>query len=249
MIEGDHMLDDGNVNQGPSPLYAKVKRYLLDGMESGTMAPQSKLPSEHELVRLLGVSRMTVNRALRELADKGLVTRVPGVGTFVADPKPHPGLVEIVDIAEEIESRGHRHSARVVELDSVKAPARVAEAMGFKRGQKLFHSLIVHSENGTPVQLEERFVNPAIGPAYLDQDFTRITPYQYLQSTRGFTDAEHTIVAVRPEPTVQELLGISADEPCLRIIRRTWVSGVPGTFNYLTYPSSRYVLGARISSH
>jgi DNA-binding GntR family transcriptional regulator len=63
-------------------------------------------------------------------------------------------------------------------------------------GVALFHSLIVHYENDIPVQLEDRLVNPDIAPLYLQQDFTKTTPFAYLTQLAPLTAGEHTIEAV-----------------------------------------------------
>ena len=67
------------------------------------------LDVEAELVAQFGFSRMTINRALRELTDEGLLVRLQGVGTFVAEPKGQSALFEIRSIADEIAARNHQH--------------------------------------------------------------------------------------------------------------------------------------------
>ncbi|TJV68632.1 MAG: GntR family transcriptional regulator [Mesorhizobium sp.] len=87
------------------PLYEKVKDYVLGNIGSGNWPKDRRLPSENELVSTLGVSRMTVHRALRELTSEGHLLRIQGVGTFVAPPKPQSALIEIRNIAGEIAAR------------------------------------------------------------------------------------------------------------------------------------------------
>ncbi len=91
----------------PSPVlapYARVKRHLKDRLSQGFFPPGALMPSEAELVAQFGVSRMTVNRALRELQTEGLVERVQGVGTFAARLGPVSSTLTIRDLHEEIES-------------------------------------------------------------------------------------------------------------------------------------------------
>ncbi|ODN72400.1 HTH-type transcriptional regulator FrlR [Methylobrevis pamukkalensis] len=94
------------------PLYQGLKREIRDRIARGDWAAGTRVPSENELVAEFGVSRMTANRALRELAAEGLVVRVKGAGSFVADAKGHSALVEVRNIADEIRARGHDHRAR-----------------------------------------------------------------------------------------------------------------------------------------
>src|SRR3546814_16341587 len=109
---------------------------------------------------------MTVLRALRERTTEGWVERVQGAGTFVAPPKPQSEVLDIRNIAEEIAARGHRHSAVVRFLRRERARALDARLLGLQRGDAVFHSLIVHREDGQPVQIEDRWVNPAAAPDY-----------------------------------------------------------------------------------
>ena len=72
----------------PAPLYARVKQMIAQQIRSGAWPAHYRVPSESELVEELGFSRMTINRALRELTAEGLLVRMQGVGTFVAQPRP-----------------------------------------------------------------------------------------------------------------------------------------------------------------
>lgn len=74
----------------PAPFYEKVKQEISEKIASGIWQPHDRIPSEAELVAQYGFSRMTINRALRELTDEGLLVRLQGVGTFVAEPKASP---------------------------------------------------------------------------------------------------------------------------------------------------------------
>jgi GntR family histidine utilization transcriptional repressor len=111
--------------------------------------------------------------------------------------------------------------------------------------QLAFHSLIVHRENGLPIQLEDRFVNAAIVPDYLEQDFSAQTPTQYLSERFPLSEVEHIVEAVSADPQIQRLLEIEADEPCLQVNRRTWSNGKLISCARLIHPGSRYRLGAR----
>ena len=95
------------------PLYAKVKDHILENIRSGAWEAGRRVPSENELVESFGISRMTANRALRELTAEGFLSRVPGVGTFVKEAPALSSLMELRNIAEEIAQRGHRYSSRL----------------------------------------------------------------------------------------------------------------------------------------
>jgi GntR family histidine utilization transcriptional repressor len=220
--------------------YERVKVYLKQELSRGRWAPGSLMPSEAELVAQFGVSRMTVNRALRELQSEGLVDRIQGAGTFAAQLQRVSSTLTIRDIQEEIASRQHRHQAQVHWLAEEKATSALASQLGLPRGARVFHSIIVHLENGVPLQCEDRYVNPACAPHYLEVDFSTLTPTHYLLEVAPHWEAQYTIEASRPTAEEAKLLGISSREPCLVVVRRTMSQGVPITLVRLTHPGSRY---------
>jgi GntR family histidine utilization transcriptional repressor len=228
-----------------APLYVKIKAHILGQIRSGAWMPGARVPSENELVESFGISRMTANRALRELTADGFLARVPGVGTFVKEPPARSSLVELRYIAEEVEARGHRYSSRLVLLKEAPATPALADEFEMKAALPLFHLQLVHFENGVPVQLEERHVNPLLAPSFLRQDFTAITPTAYLLSAVPVDELEHTVEAAMPTAQQQELLDIAAAEPCLVLHRRSWNRGQVVTVATLTYPASRYALYSR----
>ena len=161
----------------PAPFYEKVKQAISEKIHSGVWRPHDRIPSEAELVAQFGFSRMTINRALRELTDEGRLVRLQGVGTFVAEPKGQSALFEVRSIAEEITSRHHQHRCEVVLLEETQADLIQAAALNVAAGTRIFHSLMVHFENEVPVQIEDRCVNAAVVPDYLRQDYTATTPH------------------------------------------------------------------------
>ena len=229
----------------PQPLYAKVKDHILENIRNGAWEPGQRVPSENELVESFGISRMTANRALRELTAEGFLSRVPGVGTFVRAAPALSSLMELRNIAEEIEQRGHRYSSRVLTKASVAANPALAEEFEERDIARLFHIVIVHEENGVPVQLEDRYVNPAVVPDFLSRDFTRTTPTAVLVEATPVDELEHTVEAALPTTEQQRLMGIGPLEPCLALHRRSWSKGKVATVATLTYPASRYALYSR----
>lgn len=235
------------MGDSPAPLYARVKHMITQQIQNGTWPPHHRVPSESELVTQLGFSRMTINRALREMTADGLLVRMQGVGTFVAEPKSQSALFEVHNIADEIAARGHRHSCKVVLLNEEAAGAERALALDLREGQRVFHSIIVHYENDIAVQIEDRYVNALVAPNYLQQDFLVQTPYAYLNAVAPLTEGEHVVEAILAEPQECELLQILEGEPCLMIRRRTWSGRQAVTAARLIHPGSRHRLEGRFS--
>lgn len=236
------MLD---TTQPTNALYARIKEAIVQRIDSGEWPAGIRIPSENELASTLAVSRMTVNRALRELTLDRRLVRVAGVGTFVAERLPAAEFLELRNIADDIAARGHRHSARVYKLEETQADADAAMLLGLPPGARLFRSVILHSEDKTPLQLEDRLVNPATAPGYLEQDFTRTTPNLYLTAAAPADEVEHRVEAVVPSGTVRRRLAMAPGEACLLLHRRTWSGGRVVSSARLFHPGARYSLGAR----
>jgi len=224
------------------PRYKLIKQHLLRQIHSGAYQPHHQILPEQQLAEKFNVSRMTANKAIRDLVHEGYLIRKPGVGTFVTDLKAESALFEIRNIADEITERGHDYANAVVCRETSMASEDVALQLAVKPGTRVFHTILVHSENGIPIQIEDRYVNPDWVPHYLDSDFSEQTPNQVLVAACPISRLEHRVEAVLPDALVAELLEIAASTPCLRMIRRTWSDAHLISYARLTYPGDRYKL-------
>jgi GntR family histidine utilization transcriptional repressor len=222
------------------PAYEQVKAWTKQRIASGEWRPGDPVPSEAAFMQQFGVSRMTVNRALRELANEGLVTRIQGSGTRVAQLHRISSRLIIRDIHEEVVERGHVHTARVLLAGREKAGAQLAQSLGLRTGAAVFHTVLVHMENGVPIQYEDRYVNPAAAPAYLDTDFTQTSPTLHLLRHAPLTEASYSIEACTPTPEVAAALAIKRTEACLVVMRRTVSGANVASVARLVYPGTRY---------
>ena len=229
----------------PSALYQQVKDFVARKIADGSWKPGDRVPSEQELVAEFGMARMTVNRALRELAEQGKIVRVAGVGSFVAEEKPQSTLLQIANIADEIRQRGHDHRCELVSLARVAAPLDIAASLDLRTGESVYALTCVHFEDGVAVQLEDRYVNPRMAPDFIRQDFTTSLPSEYLVKHVPFDQIEHVVDAILPTPEQAELLQMPATQPCLMLTRRTWAGGTPVTLVRCLHPGTRYRLGSR----
>ena len=226
--------------------YRQVKHHVLERIGAGTLRAGERVPSENELVRSLAVSRMTANRALKELTAEGVLVRIAGVGTFVAEQRVHAHPLEVRNIADEIRARGHEYRVKVLALTQMGATRELAERFGLKPGEPLDYSLLTHFEGPLPLQVEERYVNPLAAPGYLANDFTRTTPHEFLVRVAPLQRAEHIVRALAPDRRIRRLLKLDAHEACLLIRRRTFSQGRVASLADLYHPGSRYELAANI---
>jgi GntR family histidine utilization transcriptional repressor len=232
-------------NRKPMPAYERIKVDILGNIDDGRWRPGDRIPSEHDLVRQFSVSRMTVNRALRELTDAGRLLRIPGTGTFVAQPDTDSGLLDIQSIDEYIAAQGGRHKSEIVAFESLEADAESAGFLDLLAGDPVYRIVMLHFDGEVPLQFEDRYVNAALVPDFPDQDFSVLTPSRFLVDAVPVTEIEHTIKAVLPGPEEARHLAIAADEPCLMLHRRTWWNAKVVTRVRLVSPGNLFSLSGR----
>jgi GntR family histidine utilization transcriptional repressor len=230
----------------PGPIYERIKESIRGDIDAGKLRPTDRLPTEAALMKTFAASRMTVHRAVRELSAEGLVTRVPGVGSFVNEPAVVSSVLELRDIVEEIRGRGHEHAAKVIVLEEQKASEVVAESLDLPAGHRVFLSKIVHFEGDIPLQLEIKHVNPYVAPDYLQQDFAATSTYGYLQDVSPVSEMEQFIHAILPDEDAQQHLDVGPAVACLLLRRRTWSGRTIATRSRLIYPGNRYYLSSRV---
>ncbi len=233
----------------PEPLYLQIKQTMERCIQDGEWPVGQKLPSENELVTALDVSRMTVNRAFCELTKQGLINRVHGRGSYVAERPRHASLIELEDIAVEVSESGKRYRSEVISLLQGPADNQLAAIMQVKLDAELYFLRAVHYQDDQPIQLESRYVNPALVPQFMQQDFSQITSTAYLLQQFRPDEMEHIVRAVIADLTTRDLLDIRPEQPCLELSRRTWTRQQVVTQVTLTYPGNRYDLGARYATN
>jgi len=231
-----------------APMYRQIMDYILGNINSGAWPVHERVPSEAQLVKTFQTSRMTVNRALRELTKEGRLIRRQGNGTFVAPAKAQTALLEIHSIADEITRSGGSYSCTVHLLCEEKASPEIAQQMDLQSYSRVYHSIIVHKNNGTPILLADRFINPAIAPNYLAQDFSKQQPTEYLLKIAPVEKINHVVEALIPPAWIRDLLEVNESEPCLTLYRTTWSKSVVATRSSFYYPGSRYSLGGTFST-
>ena len=204
------------------PRYAQIKAFIKNQIESGQWATGERIPSENQLSKDFSVSRMTARRAVQELADAGLLLRSPGAGTFVAELRSPSSVVELPDFNHQFSFNNPQYSNRIITLDAIAAERSIAFLLSLAEGEPIYHSVLVHSIASVPLHWEECFVSPSLVPAYLKQNYQKVTPQAYLDWLVPPSRVEHQLQAVIPDIAITGALGLTAVSPCIKIIRRRW---------------------------
>ncbi|MCJ8350966.1 histidine utilization repressor [Moritella sp.] len=228
-----------------SPRYIQIQDFIHEKINSHIWLPGSKIPTELELTKQFNVSRMTVNKAIRDLVNQGLLKRTPRLGTFVCEKKVESSLSDIRNIADEIRQRGKIYSNKILRQVTIQANDEIAMRLGVKLDTAIFFSEIIHYEDDTALQLELRWVNPQFAPEYITQDFSLATPNEYLTKNCPLSSIEHTVEAVMPTQSIQQHLSLTALQPCLLLNRRTWSKQSLISVALLYHPADRYKLSLK----
>ncbi len=208
------------------PAYYKLEKILREKILS--MEPGEKLPSERELIDEYGVSRTTVRKALDDLEREGLIKRIPGKGTFVAEPLPIEYLTTLKGFSKEMRELGMKPSSVVLKHTRIPADEKTAAALGIHPGDQVMYMKRVRYMNDLPVAVQESYVNLAISPkleTLLNVDFNGdVSLYSSIESL-GFelSYAEEEMRVVKLPSEMARLLGTRKGECALFRIRKTFL--------------------------
>ena len=215
--------------------YSLVKQHLRDALAQGRFRRAALMPSETELVAQFGVSRMTVNRALRELQSDGPDRAGQGVGTFAAQLHRVSSTLRIRDLHGDPRARPPALGAgRAPGCRNPRPPARRAARLEPGDGVPLRHRPL-GGRGAAAVRGPLR--QPGLRPEFLSVDFTLTTPTHYLFEVTALWRAQFSIEAALPTAEEAALLGIGAGDPCLIVVRRTFTTDAVITIARLVQPA------------
>lgn len=229
------------------PLYRQLKNHIREHIQSGEWKPGDRVPSESELVKSFGVSRMTANRALRELQSVGVLKRIAGVGTFVSSTRAQGEFMAVRDIAEELAEGGFQHSVDVIDHKILKADTVMADRFEVELGAGLIFNCIRHLKDTVPILLERRWVDRTLVPEYEHIDLVKESSYQFLMRTAPLQKVEHTVRAMLADQEVQDALELPSGTACLMLRRRTWSADHVASYVELIYVGDRYEMTSTFS--
>lgn len=225
------------------PAYIQIKNSILQKIHSGQWREGMAIPSEVALAAQFQVSRMTVGRALNELREARILERRQGSGTYVAQQKYKNTRIDIHNIAEEIQARGHHYHAEVLLQEARVAHDELCTQLEVEEGCYLAHICVVHHENNRPVQFEDRWVNLALAPHFLAQDFRHVNPSAYLIENVALESGYYRIEAMAARADVAKALRIENLSPSLVLTRRTISQQTFTTFVMMWHPAGYQIRG------
>lgn len=223
-----------------------VKEEVRRRIRERVWKPGEAIPREADLAQEFGCARATVNRALQELADTGILERKRRSGTRVALHPPGRAIIEIPLIRKEIEALGLRYGYALLVRRRAAPPHAVAIAMSGASGAEMLHVRALHSADGRPRVLEDRWINLATVPQAAVANFTARSPNEWLLENVPFSRGELSISARACGAAEADALTVAEGAPLLVLDRTTWSLASSITHVRLWYePGHRIVSSIR----
>lgn len=225
--------------------YKAVKAEILNRIRTRVWPSGHSIPSEVELAQEFRCARGTVNRAMLELQEEGVIDRKRRAGTRVAVAPVRQAKLEIPLVRVEIESTGVAYRYELVSRDEVMAPEWLKARISLAAKSKVVHVRCLHFAGNNPFQFEDRWINIVAVPQVTEEPFINNNPNEWLVNAVPFTNAEFAFFASAADGELAGLLGISKAEPVFVAERTTWLGGLPVTFARMSFRSS-YRMVSRI---
>jgi GntR family histidine utilization transcriptional repressor len=228
-------------------LHQRILSDISDRILSGAWVPGHRIPFEHELATQYGCSRMTVNKALSQLAKAGLIERRRRSGSFVRQPQSQAAVLEIHDIRVEVEALGLPYRYELERRDRRRATPQDRAQLGLQAPSAVLMLECRHFAGTRPFCHEARLISLAAVPDAIDEPFKTIAPGPWLVARVPWSAAEHRIRATAADAGIAAALDIAVGSPCLVIERRTWSAEHPVTHVRFTYAAESHALVARFT--
>ncbi|MCV9966643.1 histidine utilization repressor [Pararhizobium sp. BT-229] len=232
---------------GDLSLHQRILGDIEDRILSGEWPPGFRIPFEVDLAEQYKCSRMTVNKALTQLAKTGLIERRRKSGSYVTQPRAQSAVLEIRDIKLEVQSLGLVYGYKLIAKTRRRSTADDRQRLGLDAATSILEVNCTHFGGTRPFCFEQRLINLAAVPDAAAESFDVEAPGPWLLNRVPWSAAEHTIRAIAADEAVATALGIAIGTPCLTVERRTWSNGSYVTHVRLIYPGERHALVANFT--
>ncbi|SHM67806.1 transcriptional regulator, GntR family [Roseibium suaedae] len=215
--------------------WTQIREELLRRINERVWQPGETIPGEADLAEEFGCARTTVNRALRDLAETGLVIRKRKAGTRVAVNPPHKATLTIPIIREEVEARGaeHRHVLTLKEIRPL--PPHLHAAFPVPPGADALYTETLHYADDRPFLYEERYTNLEAVPEMSVAPMDKISLNEWLVQNAPYTTGDMTFFAISADTALARFFECPVGTALYVVERITWNSDLPITHVRMTY--------------
>jgi GntR family transcriptional regulator len=226
----------------PIPLHYQLRQQLREAIQEGRLRPGDALPAEPQLAELAGVSRATVRQGIEELVREGLLRRLRGHGTFVAEPPPAPPTEPPASLVLGILQQIAQQPARVQRVARQVPPPDVRAGLGLGENEEVVEIVRTWSQADGPAILERVYV-PGVEVADIAQAAAEDRAlYEQIERQRGvrITRADTVLRACVLTVDVAEQLQVAGDTTGFQVERRTYADDTLVELRYTYVASARY---------
>jgi GntR family transcriptional regulator len=199
------------------PLYIKIADHLIAQIEAGDLLTGDQLPPERKLSSILGINRMTLRRSLKVLQSQGLIIRVHGVGTFIAEPKIDRQVDTVFRFTTGMLNRGFSPQAELISINQSEAETKVARDLALTTSSRVFNIVRLRSINHEPVMIETYQIPLSRFPGLDQFDLENRSIYEVMESEYGIkiVRAKQSFEPVLATEFESGLLNISEGDPLM----------------------------------
>jgi len=224
--------------------YRDIKKMVLDRIQSGAWPPGALIPRETELATEFGCARATINRALRELAQAGVLERRRKAGTRVSMTPVRKATLDIPLIRQEVEESGATHRHRLLICKMSVPPTHIAARMGLPLERTTLHVQTLHMADSAPYCLEDRWINPRVAPEALSADFAALSANEWLVQNIPISAGEIAFLAENASDADAEILNAAPGAALFVVERLTRIAQEAVTHVRIAYrPGYRMTTG------
>ena len=215
--------------------YRDVKVEILNRIRNNTWPLGANLPGEIELAKEFGCARATMNRAMRDLVDDGILERKRKAGTKVKQSPVRRAQFSISIVREEVENTGAVYNYSLIERELVPAPSWLRERIKISKDAPVLNVKCMHYAGKTPYQYEDRWINLEAVPAARNFDFEDTGPNEWLLQQVPFTTGELAFSATNAPEDIARFLKTPLDSALFTVERTTWLDDKSVTYAQLYF--------------
>lgn len=237
------------LKSSPVPYYVQVREALRKQILDGVLQPHQQMPSEHQMIEMFGVSRITIRQALAELENESLIFRVHGKGTFVSKPKAFQDITQLRSFGEAMQPLGYETFSKVISVKEVRASTVASEKLALEAGARVVEIKRLRYLNRDPVSVESSYLALELGRALARNDLSNRDIFLVLENELGVQlgSADLEVGAHLADELQAHLLGVEEASPLLHIERLTLShAGTPIIFEYLYHRGDAFRYTVRV---
>lgn len=210
----------------PTPLHMQLEEVIKSRIENDEWHPNTQIPSENELSKMYGLSRMTTRGVIMRLVFQGLLYRVAGKGTFVADPKITNKPLLQMGIQEQLDQMGIESTTRLIDIRQVEAPVRIQKELDLPEDARVYIIERLRSIHGEPLSIHVSYIPVELCPGlekkrFEEEQLCDILENSYRLRTSHVVETLETSLATAREA---ELLGVKPGFTLLRLENTVYTS-------------------------